>query len=93
MKERIVAAALREDGIVLTGAHHHHIIRYAAPLLGKKAVGREQGFITNENRFVGREEAAKIAFAARQIEQEKDILFSEDLWQIHDDVIAGLRIA
>ena len=40
----------------------------------------EQGFLTNKNRFVGREEAAIIAFDAKQIEQEKKTLFSEDLY-------------
>lgn len=40
----------------------------------------EQGFLTNKNRFVGREEGAIIAFDANQIDEEKQTLFSEDLY-------------
>lgn len=39
-----------------------------------------QGFLTNKNRFVDREEGAIIAFDAGQIEKEKETLYSEDLY-------------
>jgi len=42
-----------------------------------------QGFLTSENRFVTRREAAKIAFAAGQIPEniaKIEFLFSEDLY-------------
>lgn len=42
---------------------------------------KEQGFLTNENRFVDRKEAAKIAIASGQItDVDNNYLFSEDLW-------------
>lgn len=43
----------------------------------------EQGFIAwdgVEERFVSRQEAAKIAYTWRQIEQPVTTLYSEDLW-------------
>lgn len=54
--------------------------RYKYPLLNW-----EQGFLTNKGRFVGREEAMKIAKAQNQVirlsgSPNSDILFSEDLY-------------
>jgi hypothetical protein len=44
------------------------------------AVGEfEEGFLTSHNRYVGREEAAKIAYERGQIEQPTKSLYSEDL--------------
>jgi hypothetical protein len=40
----------------------------------------EQGFLTNTNRFVDREEAAQIAFDSGQIKQHTITLYSEDLY-------------
>ena len=37
-------------------------------------------FLTNDNRFVERAEAAEIAFKSGQIKIEKTYLFSEDVW-------------
>jgi len=40
-----------------------------------------QGFITSEGKFLDRKEGAKYAFEHGQIkEEEKGMLFSEDLW-------------
>lgn len=39
-----------------------------------------QGFLTDEDQFLTRREAAKLAFNCGQIEKEQIILFSEDLW-------------
>jgi len=82
--ERIVAAAIREGGIVFTGPHHHQIIRYVVPLLGIRTSKGEQGFITDTNRFVSRAEAARIAFAAGQRDEDAGSLFSEQLWEVPD---------
>lgn len=90
-QERIVAAAIRENGIILTGPHHHQIIRYSVPLLGIKTSRGEQGFITNTNRFVSRIEAAGIAFSAGQVAVGIDGLFSEQLWSIPDDTFCPAR--
>lgn len=45
----------------------------------------QQGFITNERKmhFVSRQEAAGIAYYAKQIKERKPQLFSEDLWDIN----------
>lgn len=80
-QEKIKAAAIRRsDGIVSTGKHHAEIILASPSETCKK--GSIQGFITNSNRFVNRQEAAKIAFKSKQIDEfEKgDILISEELW-------------
>lgn len=49
----------------------------------------QQGFITNESvmHFVTRQEAAGIAFYAKQINERKPQLFSEDLWDINGNSI------
>ena len=76
--ERIELAAIKRapDNKVFVGKSHADIFvaRQCADLKGGK-----QGFITNEMRFVDRAEAAKIAFAAKQIDKERDMLMSENL--------------
>lgn len=69
-------------GIVLNGHRHVCIFQQWAffntdvlklDVTGRHNIGfyeKEQGFLTNTNRFVDREEGAKIAFAAGQIEKE-----------------------
>lgn len=42
--------------------------------------GTRQGFLTSRGRFVGRTEAARIAFAAGQLKREIGRLTSEDLY-------------
>ena len=77
-----------DRGIVVCGHRHGHCITTVKALaelrtvrFGSDSVGETtQGFLTNKNRFVGREEAAIIAFDAKQIEKEKQTLFSEDLY-------------
>ena len=39
-----------------------------------------QGFITNTDRFVDREEASKIAFESGQTKELKKRLYSEDIY-------------
>jgi hypothetical protein len=81
-----------EEGIVLCGHRHGCIfqqwaffntdaIKFNVP--GRQEQGhfeKEQGFLTNFNRFVGREEAAEIAFNAGQTNTKLIRLFSEDLY-------------
>ena len=77
-----------DRGLVVVGHRHPDIIRTVYNLrglrtveFGPNAVGaHEQGFVTNTNRFVGREEAAQIAYAAGQISEPTTQLFSEDLY-------------
>ena len=48
---------------------------------GQNSAGEyEHGFLTNDNRFVERAEAAEIAFKSGQIKIQKTYLFSEDVW-------------
>ncbi len=96
-RERIMAAAIRQDGVVYTGPHHHQIIRYMIAL-GLKRVWREQGFITSEGRYVDRTEALRLAKAAGQpptpewlvyANADGGLLFSEMLWSVPDSALVG----
>lgn len=60
------------------GYRHHDIYRRFNEEVSSNMTA--QGFYTSYGRFVGREEAAKIAFAAGQIKEMKKQLFSEDLY-------------
>lgn len=78
-----------DRGIVVLGYRHGQVIWTVASLTGLRTVEiaddgvgeHEQGFLTNTNRFVGREEAKTIATKAGQIEDtpHKE-LYSEDLY-------------
>lgn len=77
-----------DRGIVVTGHRHAQCIWTIGCLTGLRAVTfaedgigeNEQGFLTNLNRFVDREEAAQIAFDSGQITQHTITLYSEDLY-------------
>ena len=77
---RIKEAAVRHEGEIFTGRNHKVAIFKAitktriAPVLTVN-----QGFVTECGKFVGRTEAARIAFEAGQIPERKDCLYSEDL--------------
>lgn len=77
-----------DGGLVVTG-HRHGQCMWTVGCLsglrsvenGENSVGKyEQGFLTNKNRFVDRKEAAIIAFNANQIDEQKQTLYSEDLY-------------
>lgn len=71
-------------GLVLCGHRHACIFPQIGGLVGERVkLGtheKEQGFLTNQNRFVGRCEAATIAFNSGQIKSEINRLYSEDLY-------------
>lgn len=77
-----------DRGLVITGHRHGQCMWVMGSLTGLRSVQNapdgvgeyEQGFLTSRNRFVDREEAAIIAFDANQINEEKQTLYSEDLW-------------
>lgn len=74
-----------DKGIVFSGWRHGNCIYQMVAVTGLRSVPAEsgpsiQGFLTNKNRFVDREEAAKIAYEAGQTEKLLDKLFSEDLY-------------
>jgi len=74
----------------MCGYRHPDIIGQCSKLLNKRQAQMgeyEQGFLTSKNRFVGRNEAAKIAQNAGQInwsdvDWETCKLYSEDLYSI-----------
>jgi len=77
-----------DKGVVVCGHRHLHCIHILVALIGKRSVAPEvgeyvQGFLTDKNRFVDREEGAKIALAAEQVDKlnfNKSRLYSEDLY-------------
>jgi len=78
-----------DKGSVVCAHRHGHVIALMMNLTGlrtvtyaKDGVGEHiQGFLTNKNRFVDRQEAAKIAMAQGQcIDIGTDDLYSEDLY-------------
>jgi hypothetical protein len=77
-----------DKGIVFCGHRHPHCLYQMVAITGKRSVTSEvgeiiQGFLTNTNRFVDREEGAKIALASGQIKKLKynrTTLYSEDLY-------------
>lgn len=87
-KEMVHGPKNIESGFVICGRRHHNCISIFAKMVGfpyddnGHALMRteRQGFLTNTDRFVEREEAAQIAFEAGQIKQHKIVLFSEDLY-------------
>lgn len=80
----IVAAAIRQGELVCSvprPGRHHDVIRAMVGAGVPTPIVGEQGFVTNEGRFVGRAEARRIAVAAGQGTPAHDRhLFSEDLW-------------
>ena len=74
-----------KTGIVLSG-HRHGCIFVQSAFFGHPSrndlniINEEQGFLTNKNRFVSREEAEQIAFDAGQIKEKTGKLYSEDLY-------------
>jgi hypothetical protein len=75
-----------EKGIVFCGLRHPHCLHQANAMTGKRQAEHGeyiQGFLTNKNRFVDREEAAVIALACGQIEKleySSKSLYSEYLF-------------
>ena len=93
--ERIMAAAIHYtdetksdhsvanvEGLVISGHRHHQVIGIYKKTTGKNTRLPQaiQGFLTTKNRFVSREDAARIAHSAGQIDMLKEKLYSEDLW-------------
>ena len=87
---RIIAAAVSFKGVTLSmppPARHYHIVNTLCDTLGapedaRYAAPDDQGFLTDEGRFVGRLEAMDIAREAGQLKKQPPCkaLFTEDLW-------------
>lgn len=71
-------------GFVIAGRRHHNCFNTLAITTNRNnkylKFEKEQGFITNKDRFVDRIKAAEIAYKAGQIDQPKNKLFSEDIY-------------
>ncbi len=77
MTEKIMGVALfsvNHGIIALPKPHRHHHLFALCAFIGIDPEPCEQGFTTNDARFVGRREAAKL------VNFEKPELYSEDLW-------------
>jgi len=69
-------------GYVICGFRHDNcILQYLSLSTYRPTkVKQIQGFLTSKNRFVSREDAAKIAFEAGQVKYLSDGLISEELY-------------
>lgn len=71
-------------GLILCGWRHGCIFPQIGGLVKERQelgiYEKEQGFLTNLNRFVDRKEGGEIAFKANQTKTLKETLFSEDLY-------------
>lgn len=82
----IVAAAILQGGKVYfcdRPCRHHHVIWAKCQLDGRGFNASQiQGFLTNDGRFLNRQEARTIAMANGQCPKpfHRTDLFSEDLW-------------
>lgn len=95
MSERILCAAIHvQDGVprvhqpvqtgFIVGGHRHHNCLEAVAATVERSVRKHQGFLTTRGRYVGREEALRIAISTGQVVEgethKPDELFSEDLY-------------
>lgn len=84
--KRLILPVNCDKGIVFCGFRHPHCLYTMVATTGllQHEAGEEiQGFLTNKNRFVDREEAYQIAIEAKQITEGKyssKTLYSEDLY-------------
>jgi len=74
-----------DQGLVFCGYRHNHCMYTMVAVTGIRSVESEvgtyiQGFLTSKNRFVDREEAAKIHMANGHEVEFENRLFSEDLY-------------
>lgn len=79
----IASAAINAGGLIFSlarPARHSDIIRAMSETVEGRPLVGVQGFVTNDGRFLGRKEAAKLAFESGQIAEFRDELFTEDLW-------------
>lgn len=73
-----------KTGLVFAGFRHCSIFPQVGGVPGNRPrlgdCKEIQGFITDCNRFLDREESAKVAYNSGQIDEYKRTLFSEDLY-------------
>lgn len=69
-----------KSGFVICGRRHHNIFVIASMIDKDLHKDSSQGFLTSEDRFLDRYEAAELAMSRKQIGKETNLLFSEDLY-------------
>ena len=74
-----------DKGVVISGWRHGNCIYQMVGITGLRSIPQEageevQGFLTNKNRFVDREEGGRIAFDSGQTIELKTFLYSEDIY-------------
>ena len=70
-----------QDIILPVHRHPDYLTICAAFGYNESQVRRDMdGFLTEDGEFLNREEAAQYAYRCRQIDEEVDLLYSEDLW-------------
>ena len=71
-----------ESGLVVYGLRHCNCFQILAIIYPEREYLKNYitGFLTSANRFVDRVEGAKIAFERKQIFEEKNELYSEDIY-------------
>ena len=81
-KEREYQPYNIESGVVFCGWRHPCIIQQYRDFLPKGKYPEVQGFLTNKNRFLNREEALELVRENGQLEGRilGGVLTSEDLW-------------
>jgi hypothetical protein len=79
-QEYIVASAVRFEGTIYRGHRHTNIKVAILDALDRYPWKNEEGFVTDRGRFVTRKEAADIAWAAGQLRQKLEFLYSEDIF-------------
>lgn len=94
----VATAAIWIGGTVFTlprPNRHHNIMWWLSTLGIRSGQMHEQGFVLSNGHYAGREEAAKIALAAGQIEKliSPPNLYSEDLWGGGADLPSIVQIA
>jgi len=83
---RVIAAAIKFNGVVFTGDRHGHIIKYMVQIgvlkdmKRDKILDKHQGFIDEKGEFWDRDESRRIAIVAQQVWHDHGVLYSEDLW-------------
>ena len=82
---RIVSVAIRVNGLIMSlpaPARHFHVLKAMPQQWARKVLPNQQGFMTDDGQWHGREASLAIARAAGQLLKPTTHreLFSEDLW-------------
>lgn len=76
----IIAAAIKYKDKVYIGREHWRILEQIEQKIGMRPTIYLEGFMTNDHKFVGRVEAAEIAYSAGQITTRVSRLLSNMIY-------------